>query len=98
VDESKLPKIIKALERVGRENKTFLVEFGNLGIFPDAVYLGVENGIDELRALHLSLVSELGDLAVRGRFEGSQMIPHLTLLHFKSKDVGDCTPPIWTVV
>ena len=82
-----LPKIKTAIERVANKNTSFQVDFDKLEIFPSVIYLSVRNGVDAIRKIHLDLIHELGSLAVKGPFEGSDMIPHLTLLLFTTRDV-----------
>jgi len=49
--------------------------------------LSLRDGIDQIRKIHLDLIRELGGLAAKGPFEGPDMIPHVTILQFVSKDV-----------
>jgi len=87
IKESRVPKIIEAIARVANKHKRFAVDFAGLGIFPDVIYLRIEEGTQELKKIHLSLLDELKGLAVGARFEGPDMIPHVTLLHFATKDI-----------
>ena len=87
IQESRLPKIIEAIARAASKHKRFTVDFVGLGIFPDVIYLRIKEGTQELRKIHLSLLDELKGLAARARFEGPDMIPHVTLIHFATKDI-----------
>ena len=87
VNETDLPRIKKAIEKVASSNRSFRLDFGPLAIFPSVVYLSVRNKIDEIRKIHLDLIRKLGDLAIKGPFEGPEMIPHVTLLEFVTTDV-----------
>jgi 2'-5' RNA ligase len=87
VNKDDLPTIKTIIEKVASMNTSFRVDFGELKIFPSVVYLSVRDGVDAIRKIHLDLVRELGSLAVKGPFEGSGMIPHLTLLLFTTRDV-----------
>ena len=69
------------------KNKRFRVDISGLGIFPDVIFLKIKQGREPLKAIHISLIDALQGLAVAGRFEGQDMIPHVTLLHFSTRDV-----------
>jgi 2'-5' RNA ligase len=87
VNEKDLPKIRSAIEKVADMNSGFRVDFGELKTFPSVIYLSITEGVSAIRKLHLDLIRELYGLAVKGPFEGPDMIPHLTLLLFMTKDV-----------
>jgi len=87
VNKNDLPKIKIAIEKVADMNAGFRVDFGELKIFPSVIYLSVRDGVNAIRKIHLDLIRELGAFAVKGPFEGPDMIPHLTLLLFKTRDV-----------
>jgi 2'-5' RNA ligase len=82
-----LPKIIKAVQTVSGRNASFPLKLNGVGMFSDVIYARVSEGADNIRKLHMSLAEGLGNLAVKGRYDGENMLPHLTLVQFSTKDV-----------
>jgi 2'-5' RNA ligase len=76
-----------ALRSLGRRSP-FDVRFEGLGFFPERGYprvlwLGIAEGLDELRAIHADLGRRLGSGSARETFH-----PHLTLARFRDRMPG----------
>ncbi len=87
-----LHKLIAALKRACRSVEQFDLVFEGLGAFPDAtnprtIWIGVTDGVDELRDLATKIDVEFGKLGYP--VEGRAFSPHLTIARSRRRDRGD---------
>lgn len=82
-------KVLATVEDIASKSKPFKIRVGGVGIFPSVIYGRIEKGASEIRELNRKLVKELGDLVMHSEYDGENMKPHITLLHFA---VGDVEP------
>ena len=83
IPESLVKRVMKGLEEL--KFKQFRMEFKGLGVFPSrsyvrVVWVGVGEGVDELRDIHVQLNGILGRLG----FKSEKFSPHLTLARVKA--------------
>jgi len=86
VDPKNLSKIIEVTRIVTAQMKPFEVNLEGLSTFPNAIYVKVGKGKREIVHLNETLARNLKDMVTQGKFEGANMIPHVTLTHFVSSD------------
>ena len=87
-----LHKLISALNRACRNVEQFDLVFEGLGAFPDAtnprtIWIGVADGVDELRDLATRIDVELEKLGYP--VEGRAFSPHLTIARSRRRDRDD---------
>lgn len=87
VQKRNLGEIVRVFKTVTSEFKPFEVVLEGLAVFPTAVYARVTDGAEEIVQLNKVLSEHLNGMAVHGRFEGNNMIPHVTLATFAAQDV-----------
>lgn len=95
VPTAELHKLIAALERACRRVEQFDLVFEGLGAFPSpsnprTIWIGVSDGIIELRKLAACVEEELEKLGYPP--EGRGFSPHMTLGRAKSRDRGGKAP------
>ena len=88
VKKENLERTLGIIEEVAREQTPFDLVVEGVGIFPSVIYCRVTRGTKEIRWLNRELVKRLGGLAARSEYDGASMKPHVTIMHFATKDVG----------
>jgi len=78
-------RVLDALGHLGRHS-AFKLRFQGLGFFPErgaprVLWLGITEGLDELRAIH----AELGRRLESGERSGETFQPHVTLARFRDR-------------
>lgn len=89
-EDVKVKSFSKVLETVGSvasNHSPFDIGIEGVGVFPTAIFSEVKRGASEVRKLNQELVKELGGLVARSKYDGENMKPHVTLLHFATGDV-----------
>ena len=89
VPTTELHLLIAAIERACKGVEQFDLVFEGLGAFPDSsnprsIWIGVTDGIDEIRNLAARIDKELEDLGYP--VEGREFRPHLTIGRARKKD------------
>jgi len=92
VPTTELHHIIAAIEKACRNFEQFDLVFEGLGAFPDAsnprtIWIGVRDGVEELKRLASKIELELGKLGFPT--EGREFSPHLTVGRTRQKDRED---------
>ena len=80
--------VLGAVGKTAAEQPEFELAVEGIGVFPDVIYGKVGAGSQDVRRLNAKLAERLGSMAVRSEFDGSNMIPHVTMAHFATPDVG----------
>lgn len=93
VDERDLIKVCRAVENVCRVHAPFTLSFASTGAFPNTrrprtLWAGIEEGTEELIALHDALEPPLQDLGCYRR-EDRPYSPHLTLGRVKGDEESE---------
>lgn len=89
IKRQNLREILDKTRRVASDTKSFDVTLRGLAYFPDALYAKVADGRREIVQLNKSLARSLKSMVDWGRYEGDQMIPHVTLATFTTSDVNN---------
>ena len=89
VPTTELHHIIAAIQKACRDVEQFDLVFEGLGAFPDAsnprtIWIGVREGVDELKRLASKIEAELGKIGFPA--EGREFSPHLTVGRTRQKD------------
>jgi 2'-5' RNA ligase len=87
IRKEKLPDALRIVREVASEQAPFDLEVEGIGIFPDVIYGRVGRGVDEIRRMNAKLVQRLGDGAIRRWYDGENMKPHVSMVHFTTRDV-----------
>ena len=83
-----LDKILGIVRGTAMEQRPFELAVEGVGVFPDVIYGKVGVGAADVRRMNSKLVKRLGDMAVTSKFDGRGMLPHVTMAHFATTDVG----------
>lgn len=91
VPDTKLPKVCSAVEAACRTLAPFAIECRGAGAFPDrdrprTLWIGVTEGVAELRALHDALEDQLAPFGFPK--EGRGFKPHLTIGRVRQPGAG----------
>lgn len=87
VREEDLPAVLDIIRNVASEQAPFNLSVEGIGIFPTVIFGKVRDGADEIRGMNAKLVGRLGDKATRSKYDGKSMEPHISIAHFKTRDV-----------
>lgn len=87
VGREKLPKVLEIIEEVASEQAPFDLSLEGIGVFPDVIYGRVGRGASEIRRMNARLVQRLGDEAIQRWYDGANMKPHVSMVHFTTRDV-----------
>ena len=82
IDEMEIPAFCREIKSLAAKHDPFQLSIRGLGAFPEVarprvIWLGVEEGADHLRALHLKFAEVLREFGVNK--EKNEYCPHLTL-------------------
>ncbi|MBO8183510.1 MAG: RNA 2',3'-cyclic phosphodiesterase [Archaeoglobus sp.] len=88
VNESKKDRVIAALDEI--EFKSFRINLKGVGFFPNAtrmrvVWVGVEEGADELKALAYEVEDKMAELKFK---KERRFVPHATIARIKRVDAN----------
>jgi 2'-5' RNA ligase len=89
VKERNVRRILQCIKDVALSTRPFDVRLDGLSAFPDVVYAKVTSGDDDIVRLNESLAESLKGMVIQGKYEGRDMIPHVTLAHFTTSDVDE---------
>lgn len=98
VEELDVVKICRTVQARSRKHAPFTVEAAGLGAFPNTrrpkiLWVGLTQGVDELRALHADLEEGLLELGCYRREERGYT-PHLTLGRLSQEDRAEPWAPV----
>jgi 2'-5' RNA ligase len=88
IKKENLAKVLKVIEEVARARAPFDLSVEGVGVFPAVIYGKVTEGANEIRQLNEELVKKLGSKVIQSEYDGAKMKPHVTMMHFATKDVG----------
>lgn len=83
-----LDAVLGIISKTAGEQAPFELAVEGVGVFPDVIYGKVGVGSLDVRRMNARLVERLGGMAVRSQFDGRNMLPHVTMAHFATTDVG----------
>lgn len=87
VRKERLQDILGVVRRTAIEQPPFELRVEGVGTFPAAIYGRVGIGAAQIRRMNTTMVERLGRMAIKSQYDGSEMIPHITIAHFATEDV-----------
>jgi len=87
VEPKNMAKIKEVTRSVTAQMKPFEVSLEGLSTFPNVIYVKVAEGKEGIIRLNETLARNLKEMVTHGKYEGANMIPHVTLAHFVASDV-----------
>lgn len=89
VDQESLDSLITRTQQVISEFPAFEISLRGLGLFPTAIYVKVEDKLDQLRMMNKRIMAEFGDSIEHGKFDGDSFVPHVTIATFNTKEAAE---------
>ena len=87
VRKENLKEILGIIGNTAKEQPPFELRVEGVGIFPAAIYGRVGMGAAQIRGMNTMMVERLGRMAIKSQYDGSKMIPHVTIAHFTTENV-----------